>query len=139
MNARLTRRLMPRLSSGGLIVLVIILGFAFLSVVLIPGLELASELADSTLALKYVGQQQRNPTVIHASLEAMRDRLSNHGYLQESLDQLRDSNAKLDVAMKEMNAPRGASWFALSGDTGAKGEPIAGKHAPALLDLWSKE
>ena len=139
MNARVTRTLMPRLSSGGLIVLVIILGFAFLSVVLIPGLELASELADSTLALKYVGQQQRNPTLIHAALEAMRDRLGNHGYIQESLDQVREASTKLDAAMKEMNAPRTASWFALSGDTSAKGEPMAGKHAPALLDLWGKE
>ena len=42
------KTLMPRLSSGGLAVLAIVLGFSFLAVVLVPGLELASELADST-------------------------------------------------------------------------------------------
>ena len=42
-------------------------------------------------------------------------------------------------ALKEMNTPRPASWFALSGDTGAKGEPIAGKHAAALRDLWATQ
>jgi HPt (histidine-containing phosphotransfer) domain-containing protein len=139
MNASFAKNLVPRLSSGGLVVLVIILGFSFLAVVLVPGLELASELADSTIALKYVGQQQRNPTVIRASLDAMHDRLGNHGYLQESLDQLRDASSKIDAALKEMNAPRAASWFALTGDTSAKGEPISGKHAAALQDLWNKQ
>lgn len=133
------KTLMPRLSSGGLAVLAIILGFSFLAVVLVPGLELASELADSTLALKFVGQQQRNPTVIRASLDAIHERLATKGYIQESLDQLRDANNKLEAGLKEINASRQASWFALSGDTGAKGAPMAGSHAAALADLWSKQ
>jgi HPt (histidine-containing phosphotransfer) domain-containing protein len=139
MNFRLPSSLVPRLTAGGLVVLVIILAFAFVAGVLIPGLELAGELADSTVALKFVGQQQRNPALIHASLDSMHDRLTNHGYLQESLDQLRDAAGKLDAGLHEMNAPRAANWFALSGDTSAKGEPIAGKHAAALRELWSKE
>jgi HPt (histidine-containing phosphotransfer) domain-containing protein len=139
MKSSLARTLLPRLSSGGLIVLVIVLGFSFLSVVLIPGLELSSELAESTLALKFVGQQQRHPTVIRASLDAMHDRLGTHGYVQESLDQLRDASNKLDAAMKQMNAPRAAGFLALAGDTGAKGEPITGKHAASLQDLWNHE
>ncbi len=61
MNRGPDKSKMPRLSAGGLVVLVIILAFSFVAVVLIPGLELASELADSTLTLKFVGQQQRNP------------------------------------------------------------------------------
>jgi HPt (histidine-containing phosphotransfer) domain-containing protein/PAS domain-containing protein len=129
----------PRFSAGGLVVLVVILAFSFVAIVLIPGLELASELADSTVALKFVGQQQRNPAVIHASLDSMHDRLTTRGYIQESLDQLRDSAGKLDAGLHDMNAPRAASWFALAGDTGAKGEPIAGKHAAVLRELWSKE
>jgi HPt (histidine-containing phosphotransfer) domain-containing protein len=126
-------------SSSGLAVLAIVLGFSFLAVVLVPGLELASELADSTVALKFVGQQQRNPTVIRASLDAIHERLASRGYIQESLDQLRDANNKLEASIKELNASRQASWFALTGDTSAKGEPIAGKHAAALHDLWSKQ
>jgi HPt (histidine-containing phosphotransfer) domain-containing protein/PAS domain-containing protein len=118
-------------------VLVIVLAVSFVAVVLIPGLELASELADSSVALKFAGQQQRNPALIRASLESMHDRLTNRGYIQESLDQLRDATAKLDAGLRAMNAPRAASWFALSGDTGAKGEPISGKRAAALTELWS--
>ena len=139
MNLRFASSLVPRLTAGGLVVLVVILAFAFVAGVLIPGLELAGELADSTVALKFVGQQQRNPALIHASLDSMHDRLTNRGYIQESLDQLRDAAGKLDAGLHEMNAPRAANWFALSGDTSAKGEPIAGKHAAALRELWSKE
>jgi two-component system, chemotaxis family, sensor kinase CheA len=139
MKSRFASSLVPRLTAGGLVVLVVILAFAFVAGVLIPGLELAGELADSTVALKFVGQQQRNPALIHASLDSMHDRLTNHGYIQESLDQMRDAAGKLDAGLHEMNAPRAANWFALSGDTSAKGEPIAGKHAAALRELWSKE
>jgi two-component system, chemotaxis family, sensor kinase CheA len=139
MNPRIAKALLPRLSPGGLMVLVIVLAFSFVAIVLIPGLELASELADTSIALKFAGQQQRNPALIRASLESMHDRLSNRGYIQESLDLLRDASAKLDAGLREMNAPRPASWFALSGDTGAKGEPISGKHATALRDLWSTQ
>ena len=92
-----------------------ILAFSFVAVVLIPGLELASELADSSVTLKFAGQQQRNPAVIRASLDSMHDRLTNRGYIQESLDQLRDAVAKLDAGLRDMNAPRPASWFALLG------------------------
>jgi HPt (histidine-containing phosphotransfer) domain-containing protein len=139
MNPRIAQALLPRLSPGGLMVLVIVLAFSFVAIVLIPGLELASELADTSVALKFAGQQQRNPALIRASLESMHDRLTNRGYIQESLDQLRDASAKLDAGLKEMNAPRPASWFALSGDTGAKGEPISGKHAGPLRDLWATQ
>jgi two-component system, chemotaxis family, sensor kinase CheA len=139
MNSRIAKTLLPRLSPSGLMVLVIILAFSFVAIVLIPGLELASELADTSIALKFAGQQQRNPALIRASLESMHDRLTNRGYIQESLDQLREASAKLDAGLKEMNAPRPASWFALSGDTGAKGEPISGKHATPLRDLWSTQ
>ena len=132
----------PRLSAGGLVALVIALGFGFLAVVLVPGLKLASELAESTRSLKFVGQQQRYPTIVHASLDSIRDRLGNRAYIQESLDQLRDATGKLDSAVREINAPHRARWFAADGDEAAgigSGEPIAGKHAATLQDLWLKE
>jgi two-component system chemotaxis sensor kinase CheA len=139
MNLRFLSALAPRFSAGGLVVLVVILAFSFVAIVLIPGLELASELASSTVALKFVGQQQRNPALIHASLDSMHDRLTNRGYIQESLDQLRDAATKLDAGLHDLNAQRSANWFALAGDTSARGEPMAGKHAPALRELWAKE
>jgi hypothetical protein len=46
---------------AGLLVLVVILGMSFVAVVLVPGLELASEVADSSTALKLLGEQQRQP------------------------------------------------------------------------------
>ena len=104
----------------------------FLTAVLIPGIELASELVESTAALKLVADQQRYPTLLQSSLEVMRDRLNNRGYLQESADQLRDAVRKIDAALPIMIAPRPASWFALAGDTGATAESIAGRNGRAI-------
>jgi HPt (histidine-containing phosphotransfer) domain-containing protein/PAS domain-containing protein len=139
MNSRLVKVLSPIISPGGLLVLVVILGFGFLAVVLVPGLELASEVADSSTALKLLGDQQRHPTLIRASLEAVHDRLGTRGYVQESLDDLRASSAKLDAALREMTVARPVNWFALAADTGATGASIAGKHAAQLLDNWARE
>src|SRR3974390_3080433 len=116
MNARPTA-LLSRLPGGGLGVMVVILAFSFVAIVLIPGLQLANKLTDSGLALKYAGEQQTNAALIRASLASMHDRLSNRGYIQEALDQLRDSSAKLDAGLHEMNAPR---TTLLGGITGAK-------------------
>jgi two-component system chemotaxis sensor kinase CheA len=136
MNSRVARTFVPRLSSNGLMVLVIVLAFSFVAVVLIPGLELASGLADTSVALKFAGQQQRNPAVIRGSLESMHDRLTNRGYIQESLDQLRDASSKLDAGLRVMNAPRSSGWLAFIGD---KGEPISGKHGNSLKELWAAQ
>ncbi len=139
MKLRLTKVVAALMSPLGLLVMVVILGFGFLAMVLIPGLELASEVADSSTALKLLGEQQRHPTLIRASLESMRERLGERGYIQESLDQIRTSSGTIEGAMREMTAPRPVSWFALLGDTGATGTPIAGKHAAQLLDSWARE
>jgi len=124
---------------AGLLVLVVILGMSFVAVVLVPGLELASEVADSSTALKLLGEQQRQPTIIRAALESAHERLGARGYVQESLDELRASSSQLDSALHEMTKPRPVSWFALTADTGAVGAPIAGKHSAMLLDTWARE
>ncbi|MEA3107172.1 MAG: two-component system, chemotaxis family, sensor kinase CheA [Gammaproteobacteria bacterium] len=139
MNSLSVKSLIPRIGPAGLIVLVIVLAFGFLVTVLVPGLELAGELVDSAAALKLVGEQQRNPTIIRAALESLHDRLSTRAYIQESKDQLHDAVKKLDAALPIMNAPRPANWFALTGDTGATAESIAGKHAAELGKLWVSE
>ena len=139
MKSRLSKVLSALVTPIALMVLVIILGFSFLAIVLVPGLELASEVADSSTALKLLGEQQRHPTLIRASLESMRERLGDRGYVQESLDQLRTSSSKLDAAIHEMTLARPVSWFALTADTGATGAPIAGKHVALLLDSWARE
>src|SRR5271168_308306 len=124
---------------AGLLIMVVILGMSFVALVLVPGLELASEVAESSTALKLLGEQQRHPALIRAALETAHDRLGTRGYIQESLDDLRASSGKLDAALHEMTVARPVSWFALTADTGAKGPPIAGKHAPLLLDAWARE
>jgi HPt (histidine-containing phosphotransfer) domain-containing protein/PAS domain-containing protein len=139
MNPLSPKSLIPRIGPGGLVVLVIVLAFSFLVTVLVPGLELAGELVDSAAALKLVGEQQRNPTIIRAALDSLRERLGTRAYIQESEDQLRDAAKKLDAALPIMNAPRPANWFALTGDTGATAESIAGKHAPELGKIWANE
>src|SRR3984957_15687146 len=133
------KSLIPRIGPGGLVVLVIVLAFGFLVTVLVPGLELAGELVDSAAALKLVGEQQRNPTIIRAALDAFHERLNSRAYIQESEDQLREAAKRLDTALPIMNAPRPANWFALTGDTGATAESIAGKHAAQLTKFWETE
>jgi len=139
MNSRLAKGLIPRLSPDGLLVLVVILGMSFVAMVLVPGLELASELVDSTVALKLVGEQQRQSTLVRASLDSMHDRLGARGYIQDSVDQLRASTAKLDTKLQQMEIAPPGNWFAQIGDIGATGEPIAGKHTGNLRDLWARE
>jgi two-component system chemotaxis sensor kinase CheA len=139
MNSRLARVLRPLQTPAGLIALVVILGLSFVAIVLVPGLELASEVAQSSTALKLLGEQQRHPTLIRASLESVHDRLGARGYIQESLDQLRTSSGKLDAALHEMTVERPASWFALTSGTSSSGVPMAGQHAALLLDAWARE
>jgi two-component system, chemotaxis family, sensor kinase CheA len=139
MNPLSPKSLIPRIGPGGLVVLVIVLAFSFLVTVLVPGLELAGELVDTAAALKLVGEQQRNPTIVRAALESLHDRLNSRAYIQESADQLRDATKRLDAALPIMNAPRPANWFALTGDTGATAESIAGKHAAEIGKLWAAE
>jgi two-component system, chemotaxis family, sensor kinase CheA len=139
MNSRLARVFRPLQTPAGLIALVVILGLSFVAIVLVPGLELASEVAQSSTALKLLGEQQRHPTVIRASLESVHDRLGARGYIQESLDQLRASSTKLDAALHEMTVERPGSWFALTTGASSSGVPMAGQHAAQLLDAWARE
>ena len=48
MNSRFARVLSPLLTPAGLLVMVVILGLSFVAIVLVPGLELASEVAESS-------------------------------------------------------------------------------------------
>jgi two-component system chemotaxis sensor kinase CheA len=121
MKLSLPRRLFQRLSPERLVVLVIVLGLGFAAVVLLPGLKLSSELVNTSAALKWIGEQQRYPTLIRASLETMRDRLTDRGYIQDSLDQLKESTRKFDEAVASMAGQR------------------AGRHLEPVTRAWAKE
>jgi two-component system, chemotaxis family, sensor kinase CheA len=135
MSRRLPKSFLSKLSPDRLVVLVIALGLSFVAVVLLPGLKLSGELVNSSAALKWVADQQRYPTIIRASLETTRDRLTNRGYLQDSLDQLNDAQKKLGASISAMTAPRRSGW--VFGSTA--GNSIAGDHAAPLRDAWQKE
>ena len=117
MTSRSVKSLMPRLSPSALIALVVVLGVSFIVTVLLPGWKISGDLVSGNAALESVGEQERYPTVIRASLDSLHDRLMTRAYIQESLDQLRDTAAKLDSATNS----------------------ISGKHAAALREAWDHE
>ena len=130
---------LSKLSPDRLVILVVLLGVSFVAIVLLPGLKLAGDLVNSSAALKWVADQQRYPTIIRASLETMRDRLTNRGYLQESVDQLSDASKKLGEAVEFMTAPRPGGWLGLGMPGAAVGDSIAGSRAAPLQAAWGKE
>jgi two-component system, chemotaxis family, sensor kinase CheA len=136
MNSRVP--LLSKLSPDRLMVLVVLLGVSFVAIVLLPGLKLAGDLVNSSAALKWVADQQRYPTIIRASLETMRDRLTNRGYLQESVDQLTDATKKFGDAVQIMTTPRPGGWLGI-GMPGSVGDSIAGSRAGPLRDAWERE
>jgi two-component system, chemotaxis family, sensor kinase CheA len=118
MTSRSVKSKIPRLKPGALIALVVVLGFSFIATVLLPGLKISGDLVTGNVALKLIGEQQRYPTMIRASLDSLHDRLGTRAYIQESLDQLRDASSKLDAAVSK---------------------PSDAKHKSQLSDVWSHE
>jgi hypothetical protein len=108
MMSRLPRFPSVRLSPRALAAVVAVLGIGFVAAVLIPGFELASELVNTTAALKLVGEQRRYPDLIRSSLDLVRDRLGTHGYVEAPLDQMR-------AAVKSFEETQGRMERAQSG------------------------
>lgn len=132
---RWTGNLTPRT----LVASVAVLGLAFTAAVLIPGFELATELANTTAALKFVGDQQRYPEVIRNSLETVRDRLSSRGYVESSLAELREAVRKLDAALDLMAHAHEGGWLDTSSDTAALARASTARHVAALAESWREE
>ncbi len=135
LRADLSARLTPRVLAA----LVALLGLGFVAAVLVPGFELASELADTTAALKFVGEQQRYPDLIRTSLETLHDRLNARGYVEAPLEQLRDAVHKFDDAQSVMERARPKGWFDTSSDTAAFAQPGEARHTAELRTLWRPE
>jgi len=136
MNSRVP--FLSKLSPDRLMILVVLLGVSFVAIVLLPGLKLAGDLVNSSAALKWVADQQRYPTIIRASLETLRDRLTDRGYLQESVDQLTDATKRFGDAVQIMTTPRPGGWLGI-GMPGSVGDSIAGSRAGPLRDAWGRE
>jgi two-component system, chemotaxis family, sensor kinase CheA len=131
--------LLSRLTPRALAALVAVLGLGFVAAVLVPGFELSNELANTTAALKFVGEQQRYPDLIRTSLDIMRDRLSAHGYVEAPLDQLREAVKKLDDAQAAMEQAKHADWFDPASETAAFSQPAVAARAASLRALWRPE
>jgi HPt (histidine-containing phosphotransfer) domain-containing protein/PAS domain-containing protein len=128
-----------RLSSRAWAILFIV-GAAILgAAVLLPGFELATELSNSTAALKFVGEQQRNVDLLRTSMDSVRDRLESLGYIQPSVNDLRSAVTKLDAAVQAMGTAKPASLFAPSSGNAALDAPPIASHAAALAGIWTKQ
>jgi HPt (histidine-containing phosphotransfer) domain-containing protein/PAS domain-containing protein len=87
----------------------------FALAVLLPGFQLAGRLDDTTAALRLVSEQRRQADVIAAALGALRDRLENYGYVDEPLNEVRNSIAELDALVRTLKAdPSAAGRFTVS-------------------------
>jgi HPt (histidine-containing phosphotransfer) domain-containing protein len=125
MKPRQVSTLGGRLSSRAWAILFVV-GAAILgAAVLLPGFELATDLANSTAALQFVGEQQRNVDLLRTSTDSVRDRLESLGYIQPSVNELRSAVKKLDAAIQAMGSAQSAP-------------PIA-RHAAALGAIWEKQ
>jgi len=128
-----------RVTPRTLIASVAVLGIGFVAAVLVPGFELATELANTTAALRFVGELQRYPDLIRTSIETVHDRLNARGYIEAPLAQLRDAVAKFDAAQGVMEQARRASWFDTSSETAAFAQPAAARRVASLGASWRSE
>jgi HPt (histidine-containing phosphotransfer) domain-containing protein len=119
--------------------LVALLGIGFVAAVLIPGFELATELANTTGALKLVGEQRRNPDLMRASLDLVRDRLDTRGYIDPPLEQMRAAVKSFEETQGRMERAQPGGWFESSNDMAAFAQPGVSSRTAALRELWKME
>ncbi len=75
---------------------------AFIATVLLPGYRLASQLSESTAALKLVSEQRSAPEAMVRSLAAIRDRLRSGSYVGDSIAELAASRREYDLALAQL-------------------------------------
>jgi HPt (histidine-containing phosphotransfer) domain-containing protein/PAS domain-containing protein len=139
MKPRQASKLGGRLSSRAWAILIIAGAAVLGAAVLLPGFELATELGNSTAALKFVGEQQRNVDALRSAMESVRDRLESLGYIQPSVNELRDAVKKLDGAFQAMSRAQPASLLTSSAGNTALAAPPILSHAAALGAIWEKQ
>jgi len=120
--------------------LFVVLGAALAAAVLLPGFELATELADSTTALKFVAQQQRNADLVRVSLDSLSDRLASRGFIEPPIKRLRASVKSFDAALRELDQAQPSTLLtSLRNDTGSLGVPALLTHAAVIEGIWRKQ
>lgn len=132
--------LAKRLSPRGWTAALIIVGTALAAAVLVPGFELATELADSTSALKFVAEQQRSADLLRVSLDSLHDRLASRGYIQPPVNRLREAVKHLDAAVQELAVAQAPTRISsLIDKTESIAVPTMLQHSAEIADLWAKE
>lgn len=136
MISALPSNFLDRLSPRTLAALVAVVGFGLFASILLPGFEMATELANTTAAIKFVAEHQRYPDLIRTSLESVRDRIATRAYTQEPLDQLRDAVRQLDEGQRTMYDAQATGWFSAANGTTAFAQRDAAKHAASMHSQW---
>jgi len=140
MKPRDSKPVTQRLSTRSWSILLIAVGAALAGAVLIPGFELATELGDTTSALKFVAEQQRNADLLRVSLDSVHDRLASRGYIQPPINRLKDGAKRFDAAMQSLAEARPATLLSsLSQDRTSIAVPTMLQHADAIQDIWTRE
>jgi signal transduction histidine kinase len=100
------RKLLDRLrgiaATAGFLLLLV----AFIGTVLVPSFRLATELADSTAALRLVSSQASHAELLQRSVGAVRDRLEAGGYVGQSLKEVAARTAAFDAGLERMGQSR---------------------------------
>jgi PAS domain-containing protein/HPt (histidine-containing phosphotransfer) domain-containing protein len=112
---------------------------AFVVLVLLPGFYLATQVAASTAALKFVGEVRRHPASLQNGLESVRDRLSARGYLQTPLNQVRSAVHSLDESLSAMSRAAPAGLFESPNDTSALSDGELAARISVLSARWSRD
>jgi HPt (histidine-containing phosphotransfer) domain-containing protein/PAS domain-containing protein len=133
------KRAAAGLSARGWAIVIVALGAILGVAVLVPGFELATQLADRTAALKFVGEQQRNADLLRVSLDSLRDRLVSRGYIQPPLNGARDAVNEIDAAVRKLADAKSTPSLTASSGTQPFAVPIVQRHAAAIRAIWSRQ
>jgi signal transduction histidine kinase len=97
------RKLLDRLRGKAATAGFVLLLMAFIGAVLMPSYRVASELADSTAALRVVSTQGSNAELLLRSIAAVRDRLEAGGYVGQALKEVAARAAAFDAGLDKMS------------------------------------
>ena len=100
------RKLIDRLRSNAATAGFVLLLVAFIGAVLVPSYRLATELADSTAALRLVSMQASHAELLLRSIAAVRDRLEAGGYVGQPIKEVAARATDFDAGLKRMAESR---------------------------------
>jgi len=97
------RKLLDRLRGNAATAGFVLLLVAFIAAVLMPSYRVASELADSTAALRLVSAQGSQAELLLRSIAAVRDRLEAGGYVGQALKEVTTRARDFDAGLERMS------------------------------------